>query len=105
GQGGHGAHPRPVSPQGYRRGEALAGDSNVVVRFRRSGMNVRNLDLALIGNGRIGALLAGDGTIVWGCFPRFDGDPKFCALLNEKPDATENGLWSIELVDGVSSEQ
>jgi len=68
-------------------------------------MNVRNLDLALIGNGRIGALLADDGTIVWGCFPRFDGDPKFCALLNGKPDATENGLWSIELVDGVRSEQ
>lgn len=66
---------------------------------------MRNLDLALIGNGRIGALLGDDGTIVWGCFPRFDGDPKFCALLNEKPDAAENGLWSIELVDGMRSEQ
>ncbi len=107
GQGGHGAHSCPVSPAGHRSGEALAVDAAFrgVARFRRSGLTVRNLDLALIGNGRIGALLANDSTIVWGCFPRFDGDPKFCALLNAKPDAMENGLWSIELVDGMRSEQ
>jgi hypothetical protein len=38
---------------------------------------MRSLDLALIGNGRIGLLVDGEGTIVWGCFPRFDGDPHF----------------------------
>ncbi len=43
---------------------------------------MRNLDLALIGNGRIGALLDADASIVWCCFPRFDGDAKFCALLD-----------------------
>ena len=52
---------------------------------------MRNLDLALIGNGRIGALVAEDGTIVWGCFPRFDGDPKFCALVNGAHDARRTG--------------
>ena len=66
---------------------------------------MRNLDLALIGNGRIGALLTGTGTIVWSCFPRFDGDAKFCALLDDEPDATADGLWSIELVDSVRAEQ
>jgi GH15 family glucan-1,4-alpha-glucosidase len=66
---------------------------------------LRNLDLALIGNGRIGALLTGTGTIVWSCFPRFDGDAKFCALLDDEPDATADGLWSIELVDSVRAEQ
>ena len=66
---------------------------------------MRDLDLALIGNGRIGALVAASGTIVWGCFPRFDGDPKFCALLNGLPNESEDGLWSIELVGGVRSEQ
>jgi GH15 family glucan-1,4-alpha-glucosidase len=66
---------------------------------------MRDLDLALIGNGRIGALVAASGTIVWGCFPRFDGDPKFCALLNGSPNESEDGLWSIELVGGVRSEQ
>ena len=66
---------------------------------------MRNLDLALIGNGRIGALLDAKATIVWACFPRFDGDAKFCALLNSEPDDKAEGLWSIELVDGVRTEQ
>ena len=34
----------------------------------------RNLDLALIGNGAIGLLVDATGAVVWGCFPRFDGD-------------------------------
>src|SRR5439155_1394530 len=35
---------------------------------------VTSLDLGLIGNGTIGALLNPTGDIVWACFPRFDGD-------------------------------
>ena len=66
---------------------------------------LRNLDLGLLGNGRIGALLTENGTIVWGCFPNFDGEPKFCALLHTEPDASAEGLWSIELIDGVHAEQ
>src|SRR4029434_7518936 len=41
----------------------------------------RNLDLALIGNGAIGLLIDSVGAVVWGCFPRFDSDATFCALL------------------------
>ena len=48
---------------------------------------MRNLDLALIGNGAIGLLVDAVGTIVWGCFPRFDGDTTFCALLDDAPRA------------------
>ena len=66
---------------------------------------MRNLDLALIGNGRIAALLDAAGSIVWGCFPRFDGDAKFCALLDASAHAEAHGLWSIELVDGATTEQ
>src|SRR5512140_1761099 len=66
---------------------------------------MRNLDLALIGNGRIGALVADDGTIIWGCFPRFDGDAKFCALLHGMQDDSADGLWSIELVGGIRTDQ
>ena len=39
------------------------------------------LDLAVIGNGRIAALLNQQARIVWWCFPRFDGDPVFSRLL------------------------
>ncbi len=39
------------------------------------------LDFAIIGNGRIAALLDRSARIVWWCFPRFDGDPVFSRLL------------------------
>ena len=66
---------------------------------------VRHLDLALIGNGRIGLLVDPDGTVVWGCFPRFDGDPTFCALLDTAPPESARGLFAIELSDHARSEQ
>ena len=43
---------------------------------------MRNLDLALIGNGRIGALLADDGTIVWAAF-QLRRRSQVLRLLNE----------------------
>src|SRR5262245_66560830 len=58
-----------------------------------------SLDLALIGNGTIGALVDPLGDIVWGCFPRFDGDPMFCSLLGG------TGHFAVELVGAVRHEQ
>ena len=66
---------------------------------------IRDLDLALIGNGRISALVDANATIVWGCFPRFDGDPLFCALLDTAAPRDALGLWGIELADGVQATQ
>jgi GH15 family glucan-1,4-alpha-glucosidase len=64
-----------------------------------------DLDLALIGNGRIGALVDAKASIVWGCFPRFDGDPVFCALLDTAVPGDARGIWSVELVDGTEITQ
>jgi len=65
-----------------------------------------SLDLALIGNGTIAALVDPAAEIKWACFPRFDGDPAFCSLLNRDKDrADEFGLFRIELVDSVRTEQ
>ena len=50
-----------------------------------------SLELGLIGNCRIGALIDERGEIVWSCLPRFDGDPVFCSLLNEHPDGEGAG--------------
>jgi len=58
-----------------------------------------SLDLGLIGNGTIGALVDPQGDIVWGCFPRLDGDPTFCTLLGGA------GHFGIELVGAVRHEQ
>jgi hypothetical protein len=45
-----------------------------------------SLDLGLVGNGCIGALIDEQAEIVWCCMPRFDADPVFCSLLKEHTD-------------------
>ena len=64
-----------------------------------------SLDLGLIGNCQIGALLDVRGEIVWCCLPRFDGDPAFCSLLHEHTVDGGHGYCIIELVDQVKAEQ
>jgi GH15 family glucan-1,4-alpha-glucosidase len=63
------------------------------------------MDLALIGNGAIGLLVDPTGTIVWGCFPRFDGDATFCGLLDDPPAGEERGIYAVEIVDLERAEQ
>lgn len=65
----------------------------------------RDLELALIGNCTIGALVDRQGEIVWCCIPRFDGDPVFCSLLCEKTTAASGGTFLIDLEDFSHSEQ
>ena len=64
-----------------------------------------SLDLGLIGNGRIGALINTNAEIVWSCLPCFDGDPAFCSLLKEHIDGEDFGYCAVELVDRIQSEQ
>lgn len=61
-----------------------------------------NLDLALIGNCSIGALVDARAGVVWACMPRFDGDPVFCSLLKTSDDY---GSFRIELANFERSEQ
>jgi GH15 family glucan-1,4-alpha-glucosidase len=63
---------------------------------------MKNLDLALIGNCTIGALVDVRANIIWGCFPRFDSDPIFCSLLKESDDS---GFFSVDLLDFDRGEQ
>lgn len=64
-----------------------------------------SVDLALIGNGTVGTLVNPEGDIVWGCFPRFDGDPVFCALLRNDDREGQLGIFSIELIGVQRIEQ
>ncbi len=64
-----------------------------------------SLDLGLIGNGTIGALVNPQGEIVWACFPRFDGDPAFCTLLRERTGEGDFGFLAVELSDAATEEQ
>jgi len=62
-----------------------------------------NLELGLIGNCNISALVDPQARIVWSCLPRFDGDPVFCALLKDTQDG--RGAFAIELQNSTRSEQ
>ena len=68
-------------------------------------MNGNNLDLAVIGNCSIGALIDRKGRIVWGCFPDFSGDPMFCSLLQDGKESDQKGFFDIEFEGAVESEQ
>jgi len=64
-----------------------------------------DLNLALIGNSSIAALVDANAEIVWGCFPRFDSDALFCSLLRGQRKPDDAGFWAIDLLDSVRSEQ
>jgi GH15 family glucan-1,4-alpha-glucosidase len=65
-------------------------------------MSQQTLNLAVIGNCQISALIDPGGRIVWACFPRHDGDPMFCSLLGGDND---DGYCDMELTNFASSEQ
>jgi GH15 family glucan-1,4-alpha-glucosidase len=60
----------------------------------------RALDLALIGNCRVAALVNGTGRIVWWCFPEFDSNPVFCRLLAGEE---EKGFCDVVVADLVDA--
>ncbi|MEO1544775.1 MAG: glycoside hydrolase family 15 protein, partial [Pseudomonadota bacterium] len=64
-----------------------------------------NLNLGLIGNCCIGALVEPTGRVVWCCLPRFDGDPVFHSLLSDGGEDPDAGVFAIELEDLVTSSQ
>ena len=60
-----------------------------------------SLDLAVLGNCEIAALVDADATIVWCCLPRFDGDPLFHALV--AGSRAEDGSFAIDVADKLST--
>jgi GH15 family glucan-1,4-alpha-glucosidase len=60
-----------------------------------------NLELALVGNCTIGALIERRGSIVWCCMPRFDSPPVFDALLHSAEGLPLAGAMTVEL-DGLA---
>ncbi|MFC3127060.1 glycoside hydrolase family 15 protein [Pseudoroseomonas globiformis] len=61
------------------------------------------LDLAPVGNGIIAGLFDRQGRCSWLCWPRFDGDPVFSALLGGKEP--EDGFMECEMVGMARSHQ
>lgn len=81
-------------------------------RMQETGMTEDNshaasVDLWPIGNCQVAGMIDRSGSLVWGCVPRLDGDPTFCALLDDKApdDPAAKGFWSITLDDVVATRQ
>ncbi|HYW50440.1 MAG TPA: glycoside hydrolase family 15 protein, partial [Gemmatimonadaceae bacterium] len=66
---------------------------------------MNSLELGLIGNGTISALITPEAEITWACFPRFDGDPAFCSLLTNRTGTEGTGFYVVEMIDMVRCEQ
>lgn len=66
---------------------------------------MNTLDLGLIGNCTIGALVDPYGEILWACLPRFDGDAVFCSLLREHEGEQDFGFFAVEMEHLVRAEQ
>ena len=65
-------------------------------------MKQANLELGVIGNCQISALIDAQASIVWCCLPRLDGDPAFSALLEPEKSS---GQFSVEIADQHHVEQ
>ncbi|MCO5091812.1 glycoside hydrolase family 15 protein [Bosea sp. (in: a-proteobacteria)] len=81
----------------------------MTVTTTAAGHHSASLDLGVIGNCSIAALIDRRARIVWGCFPRFDRDPVFCSLIDNQADdgdaELEKGFFAIELVGMTRCEQ
>lgn len=69
-----------------------------------------NLELGLIGNCNISALINRSGQIVWYCLPRIDGDPIFHALLGSPTNPANggnayDGMFAVEIENLTAIEQ
>lgn len=73
---------------------------------------MNNLNLGVIGNSALSALIDLRGTMVWSCMPRLDSDPVFCKLLNDgngtegqTGDDQEAGFFAVDVKGYSHSEQ
>ena len=64
-----------------------------------------SLELGVIGNCQVSALVDEHGRFVWSCMPSFDSDPVFCALMMGDQQAVERGVFEILLEDFERAEQ
>ena len=64
-----------------------------------------NLELAVIGNCQVNALIDAHGQLVWGAFPRPDSDPAFCALLHTEFADAPRGVFAVDCIDRVHGMQ
>jgi len=68
---------------------------------------MKTLDLGLIGNSRVNALIDRNAEIVWWCYPYFDSDPICCSLLQPQQPEQEKpyGMIGVQFENASLVEQ
>lgn len=56
-----------------------------------------DLNLGIIGNNALSMMIDRTGRYVWGCVPRFDGDPIFCHLINDGETGEDPAPGTFEI--------
>jgi len=82
----------------YADAEDMSAETKVIRRQP-------DLELALVGNCTIGALIERFGSIVWCCMPRFDSTPVFDALLRSGAELPFDGAMTVDLDGFARAEQ
>ena len=70
-----------------------------------SNAHAASLDLAMIGNCAVSALVDARARVVWCCMPRFDSTPVFDALMQSANGVPESGAMALEIEGLARSEQ
>jgi GH15 family glucan-1,4-alpha-glucosidase len=63
------------------------------------------LELGVIGNCEVAALVDETARIVWACLPAMDGDPVFCALVDDDAGPDASGVFAIDLREATQQTQ
>jgi GH15 family glucan-1,4-alpha-glucosidase len=87
--------PKPASRPGAK--------SQATASTPRDRASQASLDLGIVGNGTINALIDAHGRIAWHCVPAFDGDPVFCSLLS--PKIGDAGFFDVVLENEAERHQ
>jgi GH15 family glucan-1,4-alpha-glucosidase len=64
-----------------------------------------NLDLGIVGNSSVSALITATGEICWACMPRMDADAVFCSLLRARGGEQDFGFLAMDLEGMARAEQ
>ena len=76
----------------------VTSDTKTIMNGPDGDLPLRIEDYALIGDCLTGALVGRNGSIDWLCWPRFDSDACFAALLG----TAHHGRWLLAPVDNTA---
>ncbi len=85
--------------------EAVAGTAAAAAAEPAAPGEPASLDLGVVGNCAVAALIDTRARVMWACMPRFDGDPVFAGLLEGSRPESERSLFEVEIEGFTASEQ